>query len=191
MQPAPAGCFDGMTRRYYKAFNISCLPGGVLYYFFVNTCNEDTIVKIRHFLLALPVAAMVLFAGTASAAEYAHRTFDKLNTREKDALSEVTHAYYMSVSSKVATITGADKSTPARIMATYPERIKVIRQQSRIKLLNVEKLLYSMNLNPEFITNYVTTLRDDVVYFALDQVLRQTGEQKGGSGSNDTPRNGK
>jgi hypothetical protein len=108
-------------------------------------------VKIRQFLVALPVLAAVLFSGAASAAEHVHRTFDKLNVEEMDALSKVTHEYYRSVANKVATITGADATTPSRIMATYPERIKIIRQQSRIRLLNVEKILYAMNLNPEFI----------------------------------------
>lgn len=149
-------------------------------------------MKIRQFLIALPVLAAVLFSGTAFAAEHAYRTFDKLNVEEMDALSKVTHEYYISVSNKVSTITGADASTPSRVMATYPERIKIIRQQSRIRLLNVEKILYAMNLNPEFITNYVNTLRDDVVYFALDQVLRKAaGEKAANPGSSETLRDEK
>lgn len=116
------------------------------------------------------------------------RTFDRLSPRELDQLSGVTLAYYQCVSGKLETITGADNSSSARILETYPPHIRIIRQQCRISLLNVEKMLYSLDLNPEFITNYTTMLRDDVVYFALDQVVKnaagkQTDERAGQEGN--------
>lgn len=36
--------------------------------------------------------------------------------------------------------------------------------------------LYALGLNPEFITNYVTTLRDDVMSFALQQLLKKAAD---------------
>ena len=99
------------------------------------------------------------------------RTFDELHNAELDALSRVTFAYYRCVSDKTAAVVDADASSPERIFATYPPYIFIMRQQCRIGLVQVEKELYRLRLNPEFITNHVNTLRDDVVHFALQEVL--------------------
>ncbi|CAK7036167.1 MAG: hypothetical protein DELT_00574 [Desulfovibrio sp.] len=139
-------------------------------------------MNVQRILLAFPVAVL-LFSGSALAADMPHRTFDKLTAPELDALSKVTHEYYMCVAEKLPAVTGADAKSPQRILATYPEQIRILRQQCRIRLLNVEKILYALDLNPEFITNYSNTLRDDVVYFGLQQMMKKAAEEKPNPGS--------
>ncbi|MDL2210680.1 hypothetical protein LJC26_07755 [Desulfovibrio sp. OttesenSCG-928-O18] len=129
------------------------------------------------FFLSVLVCLLVI-PGAAFAAEGATRTFDTLAPAELDQLSKVTHAYYMCVADRLDGVTGADRSTPERIFATYPPHIRILRQQCRISLLNVEKQLYAFALNPEFVTNYVLMLREDVEYFALQQVLKKLEAEK-------------
>ena len=122
--------------------------------------------------IVLPVVLGMLFLpGVCSGAEA--RTFDQMNDAELKRISDVTLAYYLCISDRLDTVTDADKSTPERILATYPPYIRILRQQCRIKLLDVEKELYFLRLNPEFVTNYVVMLRDDVEHFALQQVLKK------------------
>ena len=105
-------------------------------------------------------------------------TFDEMTPAELDHISQVTLSYYLCVRDKLDSVAGADTSSPERILATYPPFIRILRQQCRISLLHVEKELYSLGLNPEFITNYVATLRDDVQYFALQHVLKEAEGEK-------------
>lgn len=118
------------------------------------------------------ISAFFVCPEKSNAAE-SRRTFDMLAPAELDRLSEATLGYYRCVGSKLERVEGADESSLERIQATYHPYIYIARQQCRISLLNVEKLLYSLQLNPEFVTNYVTTLREDVVYFVLQQALRR------------------
>ncbi len=116
-------------------------------------------------------AALFLFLA-APAGAASSRTFDALTDKELDGLSTITRNYYTCVASRLNTVAGADDSTAERIMATYPPHIKILRQDCRVNLVLVEKYLYGLNLNPEFIHNYANTLRDDVVYYALKEKLR-------------------
>lgn len=111
------------------------------------------------------------------------RTFDRMTPDELDRISRVTQTYYMCVSDKLDSVRGADSSSPDRIIATYSPYIRILRQQCRISLLQVEKELYALGLNPEFITNYVTTLRDDVVSFALQRLLKKAANAEADSGT--------
>ena len=115
----------------------------------------------------------VLVCPLPAAAAASSRTFDALTDKELDKLATISRNYYTCVSSRINTITGADDSSVQGIIDTYPEHIKILRQECRINLVLVEKYLYGLTLNPEFIHNYTNTLRDDVVYFALQQRLRQ------------------
>ncbi len=119
----------------------------------------------------------------------APRTFEMLTDKELDGLSTVSRNYYICVSGGLKTVTDADDSTVERILATYPPFIKILRQDCRVNLVLVEKYLYGLGLNPEFIHNYANTLRDDVVHFTLKEKIRmkkaalesaaeQTEEQK-------------
>lgn len=121
---------------------------------------------------------LVLSGPNARFAAGAAQTFDQMTPQDLDSVSQVTLAYYLCVSDKLDSVTGADKSSPERIFTTYPPFIHILRQQCRISLLNVEKELYALGLNPEFITNYVTTLRDDVQHFALQQVLKKAESER-------------
>lgn len=132
-------------------------------------------LKIRKISAFLALA--VLLPLGAAKAEIT-RTFDLLTDAELDQLSKMTLNYYTCVTGRLENMDGPDRSKPERIFATAPPYIMIARQQCRISLINVEKLLYSYGLNPEFITNHVNTLRDDVVHFALQQTLRASREGK-------------
>lgn len=121
--------------------------------------------------------AFVLLLCQPVFAESGVRTFDRLAPQELDELSKVTFAYYQCVAEKLEGITVADASSAERAVESYPPHIRIVRQQCRIRLLNVEKQLYGFGLNAEFITNYVNTLRDDVVHYALDSVMKKHTEK--------------
>ena len=105
------------------------------------------------------------------------RTFDSMTDKELDELSASTLKDYTCVTSKLDTITDVDDRSVERIMNAYPPHIKMLRQQCRINLILIEKQLYSAGLNPEFIHNYSNVLREDVVYFALQEKIKQKKAQ--------------
>ena len=118
------------------------------------------------------------FWGAAASAKAASRTFDLLEPAELDRVSRVTLAYYQCVTGKMDAVSGLESGSADRIFATHPPYIYMARQQCRISLLNVEKELYGLLLNPEFINNYTATLREDVVHFSLQHALRKMTEAK-------------
>ncbi len=122
---------------------------------------------------ALLAFAVLLLCPALSADAAGGRAFSALTDKELDGLSTISRNYFLCVSKGLGNITTADDSTPERILATYPPYIKMQRQECRVNLVLIEKYLYGLDLNPEFIHNYSNALRDDVVYFALSEKLKQ------------------
>ena len=133
------------------------------------------------FIPAMIMTAALIFglALTAQAAKYQYpRTVDMLTEEELIKLDELEKAYFSGIRDEALTLVKIrfDLHT---ILRTFPEQVRVIRQRRRGELMTVERYLYSLKLNPEFIQSYVERLRDDVLHYALDQMIKKSDSMGG------------
>lgn len=118
------------------------------------------------FALLLLLAAPVLATG-------APRTVDSLSAEESATLAGLENAYFAGVREDVPTLVRIrfDINTMLR---TFPEQVRFIRQRKRALLMEVTKYLYSLGLNPEFVEGHTERLRDDVLHYALDEMIKKS-----------------
>ena len=103
----------------------------------------------------------------------AERTYDTLTAEEERELQRLSDYYFEQVKDESLSLVQVrfDVNT---ILRSFPEQIRIIRQRKRLQLLQVERYLYSLRLNPEFIGAYIDRLEKDSVYYALDMLIKKT-----------------
>ena len=120
--------------------------------------------------LLLCAAICLLFCSDAHAAT---RTYDTLTAEELAHLGTLEDEYFTAVRDDAVKQVRAffDVHT---IMQTFIPQIRILRQRNRDKLNEITRYLCGLHLEQEFITHYITVLREDVVDFALDAMLKKT-----------------
>ena len=100
------------------------------------------------------------------------RTYDTLTAEENQELQRLSDLYMEQIKNESLPLIQVHFDTHT-ILRSFPEQIRIIRQRQRPLLLQVERYLYSLRLNPEFITSYVDRLEKDSVNYALDLLIKK------------------
>lgn len=123
-------------------------------------------------LPALVLCSCLLFQ-TAVLAYDGERTYDTLTQEENSELERLSALCMDEVRQESLALLEVrlDVNT---ILRTFTEQIRVVRQKKRHLFLDVERYLYSLRLNTEFISNYMHDLREDTIYHSLDALIRKS-----------------
>lgn len=130
-------------------------------------------MHIPHRCIILAVSALFLFCALPALASGPQRTIDSLSPEEFAVLDQLEAAYLAGVREQALTLVRIrfDINTMLR---TFPEQVRIIRQRKRALLMEVTKYLYSLGLNPEFVEAHTDRLRDDVLHYALDEMIKKS-----------------
>lgn len=126
-------------------------------------------------LLRLLILCVLLLFSTAPALFPApalafDRTYDTLTPEENAELSRLEERCLKAVRDDALQLLTA-RFDVHTILRTFTDQIRIIRQRHRALFLDVERYLYSLRLNPEFIDSYMFNLREDSVMGGLDALL--------------------
>lgn len=121
------------------------------------------------------IARLVLFFVLAASPALAYdgeRTYDQLTEQENAELERLSVICFDEVRRESLALLEVrlDVNT---ILRTFTDQIRVVRQKKRRLFLDVERYLYSLRLNTEFIDGYMRDLREDAVYYSLDALIRK------------------
>ncbi|MDL2207486.1 hypothetical protein LJB81_02650 [Desulfovibrio sp. OttesenSCG-928-M14] len=101
------------------------------------------------------------------------RTYDTLTPEEGAELERLTDLCFKKIEKEALTLLQA-RFDVHTILRTFMDQIRVIRQRNRALFLDVERYLYSLRLNTEFIDSYMNNLREDTVMHALDVLIQRS-----------------
>ena len=115
---------------------------------------------------------LCLLCGPAHAYD-GERTYDQLTETENAELERLSNICLDEVRKESIALLEVrlDVNT---ILRTFTDQIRVVRQKKRRLFLDVERYLYSLRLNTEFIDSYMRDLREDSVYYSLDALIRKS-----------------
>ena len=123
------------------------------------------------FLPLCPLLILLSLALAAPALAYdGERTYDMLTREENQELTRLEERCFTEVREEALKLLVARFDTHT-ILRTFPEQIRILQQRKRPLFLEVERYLYSLRLNTEFIGSYVRTLKEDTVLHALDVLI--------------------
>lgn len=130
-------------------------------------------IRFSLLFLLLALAAATLYPPAAALGYEGERTYDTLSQEENAELERLSDICFAEVRKEALTLLQArfDVNT---ILRTFTEQIRVIRYRKRQLFLDVERYLYSLRLNPEFVDSYMRSLREDAVYYALDALIQKS-----------------
>ena len=131
---------------------------------------KRTYAPISILLLSLLLAPA--FAATALAYD-GERTYDTLTPEEDAELERLSGLCFKRIEKEALTLLQI-RFDVHTILHTFTDQIRVIRQRNRALFLDVERYLYSLRLNTEFIGNYMQNLREDTVMHALDVLIQKS-----------------
>lgn len=123
--------------------------------------------------LYVPLLLCALLLCSAASAYDGERTYDQLTAEENLELERLSQLCLDEVRKESLALLEVrlDVNT---ILRTFTDQIRVVRQKKRPLFLDVERYLYSLRLNSEFIGDYMRELREDSVYYALDALIRKS-----------------
>lgn len=124
-------------------------------------------------LLSLALLAFFLLLALPAAAYDGERSYDTLTEEENRELERLSALCLAEVRKEAVTLLEVRLDVQT-ILRTFTEQIRVIRQRKRHLFLDVERYLYSLRLNTEFIDLYIRTLREDAVYHALEALIQKS-----------------
>lgn len=116
------------------------------------------------------LALLSLFYALPALAYDGERTFDMLTPEENQELARLEERCFNAVREESLKLLVARFDTHT-ILRSFPEQIRILQQRKRPFFLEVERYLYSLRLNSEFITSYIRTLKEDTVLHALDVLI--------------------
>ena len=127
---------------------------------------------MRRCLFIFVALCALLLCGGAFAYD-GERTYDQLTDDENRQLELLSQRCLDEVRKESLSLLEVrlDVNT---ILRTFTDQIRVVRQKKRPLFLDVERYLYSLRLNTEFIGDYMRELREDSVYYALDALIRKS-----------------
>ena len=127
-------------------------------------------MRYYFFICALLFA---FFSCGTTAAYDGERTFDQLTAAETAKLDRMSQTCFDEVRKESLALLEVHLDVNT-ILRTFTDQIRVVRHKKRHLFLDVERYLYSLRLNTEFITGYMRDLREDSVYHSLDALIRKS-----------------
>lgn len=116
---------------------------------------------------------IVCFLAPAIPAYAQTRTYDALSSEEIVHLTQLEERYFDGIRDEAVKMVTTFFDTHT-IIQTFTPQARIIRQRKREMLNDVLRYLCSLDLEQEFISNYIHRLRDDAVDYAVDAMLQKS-----------------
>lgn len=123
--------------------------------------------------LCFTLALLLLCAAPAPVLAYDdERTIDTLTAQEVAELDRLEGNYFKEMRTEGLKLL-TSKLDMHSILRSFPEQLRILQQRKRKQYQDVERYLYSLRLNPEFIDSYMRNLKDDSINYAMDTIIQR------------------